>query len=101
MNNSFEEPKQVTEGMKQGLARMYGDTFMREYLYNAIAIANQNALTLLETGKFTEAQAYSARSRSLKQLLDKGKEHFIHFEDVAKRLKEPLGSIKNLEEIKL
>ena len=97
----FEEPKQITEGMKQGLARMYGDSFMREYLMNAIAIANANALTLLEQGKFTEAQAYSSRSKSLKQLMDKGKEHFIHFENIARKLKEPLKGLKSIEEVKL
>lgn len=89
----FDEPKQITEGMKQGLARMYSDTFMREYLYNAIAIANSNALTLLESGKFVEAQTYSARSRSLKQLLEKGKENFVHFDTIAKKLKDPLRDL--------
>ena len=95
MDILFEEPKQVTEGMKQGLARMYADTFMREYLHNAIAIAKNNAITLIESGKFTEAQAYASRAKSLTQLLEKGKEHFIHFDTIAKRLKEPLQDKKN------
>lgn len=90
----FIEPKQVTEGMKQGLARMYSDTFMREYLINAIAIAKNNAITLIEAGKFTEAQAYASRAKSLTQLLEKGKEHFVHFETIARKLKEPLKDMK-------
>ncbi len=84
----FEEPKAVTEGMKQALARMYADPYMREYLMNAMAIANSNALTLLEQAKYSEAQAYSSRSKSLKQLLEKGKEHFVHFEKVGQLLKD-------------
>ena len=93
----FEEPKQITEGMKQGLARMYGDAFMREYLVNAIAIAKNNAITLIEAGKFTEAQAYASRAKSLVQLMAKGKENFVHYES---KKKEPLKGLK-LEEIKL
>jgi hypothetical protein len=97
----FDEPKPVTEGMKQGLARMYADTYMRDYLRNAVAIAKQNALVMLEQGKFTEAQAYSSRSKSLEQLLDKGKEYFTHFENVARKLKEPLKHIVLKDEVKL
>lgn len=88
--------------MKQGLARMYSDTFMREYLVNASAIYNKQALSYLEGGKFTEAQACSARAKAYDLLLSRGKEHFVHFETVARRLKEPLGSMKDkIEEIKL
>lgn len=80
--------------MKQGLARMYGDTFMREYLHNAIAIAKSNALTLLGSGKYEEARDYLSRSKSLSQLLEKGKQNFTHFESINKKLKEPLEEVK-------
>lgn len=73
--------------MKQALARMYADPFMKEYLFNAIAIANTNALTLLQQAKFTEAQTYAARSSALRQLLEKGKENFTHFEKIKSSLK--------------
>ena len=86
--SEFEEPKQVSEGMKQGLARMYGDTFMREYLVNAIAIAKSNALTLLGVGKNEEARDYLSRAKSLEQLLSKGKQHFVHFDTISKKLKD-------------
>ncbi len=91
--DKFEEPKQVTEGMRQGLARMYSDAFMREYLVNAIAIAKSNALTLLGAGKNEEARDYLSRARALEQLLEKGKQHFVHFEDTKKKLKRPLESL--------
>jgi len=82
--------------MRDALARMYADGFMREYLMNAIAIANSNAIALLEVGKFTEAQAYSARAKALRQLLEKGKEHFVNQENIKKTLKEPLRNSKNI-----
>lgn len=97
--NDFLEPTQITEGMKQGLARMYADSFMREYLLNAIGIAKNNAITLIEQGKVSEAQAYASRAKSLVQLLQKGKEHFTHFEGLKKKLK--LSSLQQVEEIKL
>ena len=93
----FQEPKQVTEGMKQGLARMYADPFMREYLVNAVSIAKNNAINLMETKHFDQASAYSSRAKALQQLLDKGKECFVHFE--SKR--DALRSIKDLSETKL
>lgn len=83
----YEEPKVITEGMKQGLARMYSDSFMREYLANAVAIAKSNALTLLGAGKNEEARDYLSRAKSLEQLLEKGRQHFVNFEDIKKKLK--------------
>lgn len=93
----FEEPKTINEGMKQGLARMYGDAFMREYLQNAIAIAKKNSLTLLGLGQYENARDYLSRSKSLEQLLTKGKEHFTHF----KAQKTPNLEVMKVEEIKL
>lgn len=78
----FIEPKQVTEGMKQGLARMYADSFMREYLTNAIGIAKNNAVKLIETKDIDKASAYASRAAALSYLLAKGRQHFVHFEEL-------------------
>lgn len=95
----FEEPKHITDGMKQGLARMYGDTHMREYLVNAISIAKHNSLALLGTGKHEDARDYLSRAKSLEQLLEKAKQNFIHFESV-RTSKDPLKGFK-VSEVKL
>lgn len=95
----FLEPKLVTEGMRQALARMYGDTLMREYLTNAVSVAKSNALTLLGLGKYEDARDYLSRAKSLVQLLGKGKQHFIHFEGL-KTTKDPLKGFK-VTEVKL
>lgn len=92
--DTFDEPTQITEGMKEGLARMYADTFMREYLLNAIAIAKNNAIVLIETGKVAEAQAYASRAKSLTQLLEKGKQNFVHFDKIKHKLKANIAEIK-------
>ena len=66
--------------MRQGLARMYADTFLREYLTNAIAVAKHNSLTLLGLGKYDEARDYLSRAKALQQLVDKGKDTFVNLE---------------------
>jgi ABC-type molybdate transport system substrate-binding protein len=80
----FAEPVQVTGEMRGALAKMYADEHMRAYLVNAIRVANENSLTLLETGDVDAARAYVSRSKSLKQLLEKGKEHFTNLEKLTK-----------------
>ena len=95
----FVEPKQVTEGMRQALARMYGDAFMREYLQNAVSVAKSNALTTMGLGKYEEARDFLSRSKALEQLLAKGKEHFVHFEQL-KKTKDPLKGF-NISEVRL
>lgn len=80
----FQEIKELNEGMKQALARMYADPFMREYLQRTISIAKNNAIVLMETKKFDEASAYSSRAKSLAQLLSKGKNYFMHFDKIKK-----------------
>lgn len=89
----FEEPKPTSEGMRQGLARMYGDTFMREYLVNAIAIYKAQALKLLGDHKDEEARDSYSRARAYEVLLANGKQHFVHFEDIKKKLKNPLEGL--------
>ncbi len=89
MDELFLEPKNITDGMKQGLARMYADTFFREYLHNAIAIAKSNALLLVGNGKYEDARDYVSRAKSLEQLLEKGKQYFVHFDSIQKKLKKP------------
>jgi len=94
--DEFLEPKQITEGMKQGLARMYADAFMREYLNNAIAIYKNAAIKLIETKDIDKAQACASRAAAYTQLLARGKQHFVHFDKLRK------GSIlSTVEEVKL
>ena len=83
----FIDPKQITDAMKQGLARMYGDAHMRDYLTNAIAVAKTNALTCVGLKKFEEASDFYSRAKALEQLLKKGKDCFIHFESIKSKLK--------------
>ncbi len=61
---------------------MYGDVSMREYLIHAIQVANQNAMSLLRVNKVEEAKIHSTRFDILKQLLEKGKQNFVHFEKI-------------------
>ncbi len=96
----FEEPKQVTDGMRQGLARMYADPFVRDYLHNAIAISKHNTVVLVGKGKYEEARDYASRAKALEQLVEKGKEYFAHFEKVNKSLVEPLRELQ-VEEVQL
>ncbi len=80
----FLKTKPVTEGMRQGLARMYGDTFMREYLVNAVAIYKSQALKFLGDHKDEEARDCYNRAKAYEVLLSKGKEHFMTFEETKK-----------------
>lgn len=77
-----EDPKQITEEMKAGLARMYADTSMREYLINAKRIANKNAMDMLSLGKVDEAKTFAVRLKVFEQLLEKGKSCFVQFERI-------------------
>lgn len=99
METDFIEPKRITEAMKQALARMYGDGFMREYLINTIAINKHNSLTLLSRHQPDDARDYLSKAKALEQLLKIGKENFIHFEGL-KNLKDPLRSLE-VKEVKL
>lgn len=84
--NFFEEPKDVTEAMRQSLARSYADVDFRAYLVRTIQASHQNALTLLDAGKSEDARFHANRAKVFKQLLDKGKEYFIHFEAKGRKI---------------
>lgn len=88
----FDEPEKLTDAHKQALARMYADAALRDYLEQTMRVANQNAMLMLEAQKLIEAQAYASRYKSIKQLLAKGKEYFIHF-DKLRGIKEPLRRV--------
>jgi hypothetical protein len=85
----YAQPIPITAAHRGALARMYADQDMREYLVNVMRGANHNAMAMLEAGKVEEARGYSGRFRVVKDLLEKGKEHFINIEKI-NRMKEPL-----------
>ena len=89
----FDEPKPMLEKHKAALARMFADPDLRDYIENAMRVANQNAMLMLEAQKVVEAQAYASRYKSLRQLLSKGREYFIHY-DKLRRSKEPLRALQ-------
>jgi hypothetical protein len=67
------EPNKISESMKGGLARMFGDQDFKDYLTHAIAVANYNVLNSLKIGKPDDAKVFGTRLDTLKQLLEKGK----------------------------
>lgn len=81
----MDEPKEMTEAMRMGLAKIYSDQGAREYLIRAIAVSKKHALDLLRANKGEEARYSLARADALEQILESGKSHFIHFEDIRKK----------------
>lgn len=96
----FEEPKNVSDEHRHALAKMYADRALRDYLEKCIRIANENVIRSLKKGDERIARDYVARIDSFRQLLEKGKTHFVHFETIERKLKEPLGSA-GAKEVKL
>ena len=77
-----EKPTQINEAMRSALARMYSDKDMRDYLQNAMRIANAKLLLLLQMNKVDEAKVQATVYDTMKQLLEKGKENFVHFDKI-------------------
>lgn len=78
--DEFKDPERITEAMKGGLARMYADIDIREYLLHAINIANYNVLASLKADKPDKAKEFAVRLEVLKQLLEKGRTMFAQAE---------------------
>ncbi len=94
----FSEPKEATMGMREALARIYSDPAMRGFLENAVKFANRN---LIASATHEQMVFYKSRMETLVQLLNMGKQHFIHFE-MQKARTEPLRAVeKNVPEVKL
>jgi hypothetical protein len=74
----FDNPKDITEKMKGGLARMYADEGFREYLLHSIQVANKGAMICLQKGDLEKGRVYADRFDWLKTLVDKGKECFVN-----------------------
>lgn len=66
------KPLQLTEDMKDGMARFYADNGMRAYLENALKIAVKN----MAIAPKDQIMYFKSRVDVLEQLLAKGKELF-------------------------
>ncbi len=92
------EPKETTMAMRESLARLYADPQMRSFLENAVRFANRN---LIAAASQEQTLFYKSRIETLLQMLNMGKQHFIHFE-MKRAKKEPLSAIeKMVPEVKL
>lgn len=84
----LKEPKEISTAMREALARMFGDPNLRGFLENAIKFANQS---LIRSVKEDQMLFYKARIETLMQLLAMGKQHFVHFEMLQRKVeKQPL-----------
>lgn len=91
-------PKETNMAMRESLARMYADPAMRGFLENALKFANRSLIASLSPEQHI---FYKARMETLLQLLNMGKQHFIHFE-MKRAGKEPLQAMEHLiPEVKL
>lgn len=88
----YKQPEKLTEAMKGGLARLYADTDIREYLMHAINIANHNVLASLKSDKGDAAKEYAVRLDTLQQLLEKGK---LMFAQAEKLRRTPLSELSD------
>ncbi len=94
----WNEPKETNMLMREALARMYGDNHFRAFLENAVKYANRS---LIASANMEQSIFYKARMETLVQLLNMGKQHFIHFE-MHKAKREPLKAVeKVVAEVKL
>lgn len=94
----FAMPKETSMAMRESLARMYSDPAMRSFLENAVKFANRS---LIASATIEQSIFYKSRIETLLQLLNMGKQHFIHFE-MKKARKEPLKAMEALvAEVKL
>lgn len=95
IEREYKDPDKITEAMKSGLARMYADSDVREYLIHAMNIANHNVLAAVRVGKPEEAKDFAARLDTLKQLHDKGKTLYARAEELKRK---PLSELVREQE---
>jgi pantoate kinase len=94
----FTMPKETNMAMREALARLYADPALRSFLENAVKFANRS---LIASATLEQSIFYKSRIETLMQLLNMGKQHFIHFE-MKKARKEPLQMVGDMvAEIKL
>lgn len=86
----FSTPKETTAAMRESLARMYGDNAMRLFIENAIKFANRSLISAVLPEQMI---FYKSRIETLLQLLNMGKQHFIHFE-MKRAGSEPLKAVE-------
>lgn len=92
------EPKEATALMRQSLATMYGDNGLRAFLENAVKYANKS---LISANSMEQVIFYRSRIEALMQLLNMGKQHFIHFEMLRSK-REPLREVEHqVAEVKI
>lgn len=94
----FSEPKEANMAMREALARIYAEPALRAFLENAVKFANRN---LVASATMEQSIFYKSRMETLMQLLNMGKQHFIHFE-MQKARSEPLKAVeKSVPEVKI
>ena len=93
----LDEPTKTTMGMREGLAQMYADPSMRAFLENAVRYATRS---LVRSSTPESMIFYKSRIETLLQLLNMGKQHFVHFEMLRasskKNSSEPLREVEHL-----
>lgn len=69
-------PSQMTEDMRDGMMRFYGDIGIRLYLENALKVALKN----MAIAPKDQIMYFKSRVDTIEQLLGKGKELFMNAE---------------------
>lgn len=88
----LEKPGQVTEKMKDALGRAWAMEGFRDWLLFTMRVANQNAMTLLATGKAPEAQEQAIKLKVFERIREQSKMCYDDRELLLKRRKElPTG----------
>ncbi len=87
----LQAPKETNMAMREALSRMYSDPAMRSFFENAVKFANRS---LIGSATVEQMVFYKSRIETLLQLLNMGKQHFIHFE-MKKARKEPLQAVEH------
>lgn len=91
----LEDPKDINDEMRAGLARMYADKGFQDYLLHSIQVANKGAMICLEKGDLEKGKIYADRFKYLKTLVDRGKECFVSYQKVNKKINESSATTRS------
>ncbi len=84
MLKEFDEPVKITEEMKGGLALLYANKGLKNYLEHVIQIYNQAMIEAVDSKDNDKASACATRIKFVKRLLSLGRQNFINFEKIRK-----------------
>lgn len=88
--DGYKDPEKLTEAMKAGVAKLYADSDIREYLIHTLNVYNHNVLVATRAGKSDLARDYTAKFDTMKKLLENGK---LMFSQAEKLKRAPLSEL--------